>query len=96
MVDCATFNIRPRFDPEGPVAWIAVAHHERGDETWATIGAAESESGALIDLSAQLERKVEELCVLPDEPRHEKKRASLLWSAKSRALLQGTPIVRVL
>ena len=93
-VDVATFKVRPYFEPDGPVAWIAVAHHESDGETWATIGAAEKEAAAFFDLTDQLPPEAVPTFV-QNEVGTEELCAKLLWSAKSRAMQQGTPIVQV-
>jgi hypothetical protein len=95
-IACATFKVRPQLEPEGPTAWIAVAHHQVGGETWATVGAAATEREALADLNDQLPPGVEACLSVPDKaPEHQRLRHRLLWSAKSRAFQLGTPIVQV-
>lgn len=95
-IPCAIFKVQPQLEPDGPTAWIAVAHHQVGGETWATVGAAATESEALADLNEQLPPGVEARVTWPDKaPEHQRLRHQLLWSAKSRALQLGTPIVQV-
>ena len=92
-LECATARVRPMFEQK-PEAYISVARYEhpREHEEYVSVGAGRSAREARGDLVALLEGEgvhapaVRE-CVDPNL------RRSLLWSAKSRAMLGGQPIV---